>query len=358
MGYTALLIDHPNNTDRIISGGTDMSTMRKPIVGIFISNDGGGTWIQRDNGLGGTLAELKIDPLDSANIYLATYFPGGHMKCKLYRSQDTGKSWLSIKEYRSEWCGPVFDLSHTLYLNEAGALQGSVNGGDTWFWEGGNKKIGNLYISDSIYHDLPSYGLEDGRSISANPFIQGFLYDVGNVIYYTKNYGGDWQESAGSEGLWDARLYYTDQSKLIYAIGGYHQAFSTDNGVTWQNCREDITASQSDTRLALDLGGSRLYLATLGQGVLVSTDSCGSWQPSNEGLSNLFINTVAIDPNNSDIVYAGTDGGAYISFDFGETWNLINDGLVSTTVVYSIAVDKESNVYATTPYGIFKLEHK
>jgi photosystem II stability/assembly factor-like uncharacterized protein len=164
--------------------------------------------------------------------------------------------------------------------------------------------------------------------------------------------------SEGSEGSWDARLFYTDQSKMIYAIGRYHQKYSTDNGMTWQACGKDVTTSKSDSRLALDLQGSRLYLATPGQGVLVSTDSCGSWQPSNEGLSNLFVNTLAIDPNDSNTIYAGTDGGAYISYDAGATWGQVNDGLLGATVVYSIAVDNESNVYAATPYGIFKLESK
>ena len=181
---------------------------------------------------------------------------------------------------------------------------------------------------------------------------------MGDTIYYSTIGGGNWQQSAGSEGSWDARLFYTDQSKIIYAIGRYHQAYSTDSGVTWQNCGEDVTASRSDTRLALDLQGSRLYLATPGQGVLISTDNCGSWQASNEGLSNLFVNTLAIDPNNPDTIYAGTDGGAYISFDSGQTWGQVNDGLLGATVVYSIAVDPESNVYAATPYGIFKLESK
>jgi len=358
IGYTAIYIDHPNDTHRIIAGGTDISTPSKPNVGIFISDNGGNTWVHHDNGLGGTRAELKIDPRDSANIYLATYLlsNGG---CYLYRSQDEGKSWLSInKTYGFDWCGPVFDPSHTLYLKEYGALQGSVNGGDTWFFEDKNEKIGGKFIHESIFHALPSHNTEDTQSISANPFIQGFLYDVGNVIFHSKNAGGDWQQSAGSEGLWDARLYYTDQSKLIYAIGGYHQAFSIDNGVTWENCGQDVSASRSDTRLALDLDGSRLYLATPGQGVLVSTNECQSWQPSNEGLSNLFVNTVAMDPNNPDILYAGTDGGAYVTFDNGVSWGQINDGLPSATVVYSIAVDPESNVYAATPYGIFKLEPK
>ena len=83
---------------------------------------------------------------------------------------------------------------------------------------------------------------------------------------------------------------------------------------------------------------------------------CG--KPSNDGLSNLFVNTLAIDPNDANKIYAGTDGGAYISYDSGATWGQVNDGLLGATVVYSIAVDKDGNVYAATPYGVFKLENK
>ena len=71
---------------------------------------------------------------------------------------------------------------------------------------------------------------------------------------------------------------------------------------------------------------------------------------------NTSMNAIAFDPNNSNTIYAGTDGGAYVSFDSGETWNQVNEGLLGATVVYSIVVDKDSNIYAATPYGIFKLE--
>ena len=42
----------------------------------------------------------------------------------------------------------------------------------------------------------------------------------------------------------------------------------------------------------------------------------------------------------------------------GNHWGEINDGLLGATVVYSIAVDENSTVYATTPSGIFKLGAK
>jgi photosystem II stability/assembly factor-like uncharacterized protein len=114
-----------------------------------------------------------------------------------------------------------------------------------------------------------------------------------------------------------------------------------------------------DNDLAVDPNdNNHLLIATSGKGILMSLDGCKSWNPINEGIGSLFANTVAFDPTNTDTVYAGTDGGAYVSFDSGQTWSVINDGLLGATVVYSIVVDKDSNVYAATPYGIFTLETK
>ena len=346
--YSAIHIDYPSETERIMTGAAYVSTIY-PYVGIFISTDGGTSWAERNGGIGSARSELKINPEDSDKIYLATYYIGYTTFCTLYGSLDGGKNWSPLKS--ASWCGPVFDEAHTLYLNERGALQMSSNGGKTWLW--GNERT---YEIEFWHHVLPSYYFTNSDSVAANPYSEGLVYDIGDVIYYLT--GSGWQKSSGSEGLRDARLFYTDQDKKIYAIGRTHQAYSTDNGKTWQSCGEDVTSSRSDSRLALDLQGSHLYLATPGQGVLISTDNCQSWKPSNEGLSNLFVNTLAIDPNDTNKIYAGTDGGAYISFDGGQTWGQVNDGLLGATVVYSIVVDKDSNVYAATPYGIFKLENK
>ena len=89
--------------------------------------------------------------------------------------------------------------------------------------------------------------------------------------------------------------------------------------------------------------------------LLESHDSCDTTNTF-ASAPNTSMNSIAFDPGKPDTLYAGTDGGAYISFDSGKTWNQVNAGLPDITVVYSIAVDKDSNVYAATPFGIFKLE--
>lgn len=362
--YTAVHVDHIDGITRIITGGTNVSKQSLPYVSIFISTDDGFSWNQHDSGLGSARAELKIEPMDNANIYLGAYYRGqyGGASCRLYRSQNSGIDWTSLKA-NLDWCGPVFDNKNILYLIENSALQKSWDGGNTWLWNFQNWSSYNERQRDTeevkyFANRLPSALVKPSQSISVNPYVEGLIYDVGDLIFYSTDTGHSWQPSEDSEGSWDARLFYTDQSKMIYTIGRYRQKYSTDNGMTWRACGEDVTTSQSDSRLALDFQGSRLYLASPGQGVMISMDKCQSWQPSNEGLSNLFVNTLAIDPNNSNTIYAGTDGGAYISFDGGVTWGQVNDGLLGATVVYSIAVDKDSNVYAATPYGVFKLENR
>jgi photosystem II stability/assembly factor-like uncharacterized protein len=367
--YSAIHIDHPNGAERLITAATNVASQGSPYVGVFVAQDGGRSWTQRNGGMGSAWTELSIDPTDSARIFLATYYTNayspGRLACTLFRSVDRGASWSSIRA-NATWCGPTFDASHVLYLDDSGRLQQSRNAGDSWLWgwdQGSfNRKTG-AEIDPTLAFALPSYYrggffFEEDRSLSANPYEGGFVYDAGAVIYYSADGGTSWELSEGSEGLWDARLYYANQGKQIYAMGRSQQSYSVDSGKTWQPCPADVTTSRSDSRLAMDAQGSRLYVATPGTGVLISADACRTWRASNNGLANLYVNTLAVDPNNSDTVYAGTDGGAYISIDSGKSWGEINDGLLGATVVYSIAVDKDGNVYAATPYGIFKLEGK
>lgn len=340
MKLTTIHVDRINDKVRILAGGVRIENNTDE--GLFISMDGGMTWDRQSNGLASAQAELKMDPYDLTRMYLATYYE--ETGCVLYRSQNNERNWSEIYD-TDGWCGPSFDGAGKLYLTDSSAMQMSWDGGDHWLFDGPGY--------------LGPYGLPiASQSISANPFIHELIYAVGREIYYSEHAGRLWKPAPGSEGLWDARLFFKDEGQTVYAIGKDHHIYSTDSGKTWMSCGEDMTASRSDTRLAIDPQVSRLFLATPGSGVVISTNNCGSWQESNEGLGNLFVNTVAIDPNKPETIYAGTDSGAYISFDSGKTWGQVNDGLLGATVVYSIAVDKDSNVYAATPYGIFKLEGK
>jgi photosystem II stability/assembly factor-like uncharacterized protein len=151
----------------------------------------------------------------------------------------------------------------------------------------------------------------------------------------------------------------------IYMVADSNAIISKDGGKSWKEC---TSSSGPGTHLWLSPSSNNaathpdnedwLMVATLGRGIYILENDCTTAKFSNQGLESLFVNSIVIDQNNPEIIYAGTDGGAFISLNGGEEWGEINDGLLGANLVFSLAMDSQSNVYASTPYGIFKLEEK
>ncbi len=77
-----------------------------------------------------------------------------------------------------------------------------------------------------------------------------------------------------------------------------------------------------------------IWVGSVGGGIWHSTDAGASWQPVNDFLANLAVATMAINPANTSVMYAGTGegfgnidalqgGGIFKSSDGGTTWNLL-----------------------------------
>ena len=323
----------PHNTNMLLAGAR----------GLFVSIDHGDNWIDQSSGLGGTRLDLKLDPSDPSIMY-AVETPGRGL---CYLSTDGGHNWDLIS---SKGNGLAITADgKTLYRVDVSQILSSVDSGVTW---------------TSI--DVPEG--EEILSVTAHPYINGTIYITRfpaqhPIILVSMDDGKTWQSVNVINHLMNAKLFFDhDTGQTIYAVGRGEIIRSHDGGETWTKCAAtNFQHPQSDTQLAIHpQSSSRIFLATRGGGVLASQDSCQSWQPRNEGLSSLYVNTIVIDPENPDTIYIGADGGVYVSFDGGENWGPINDGLLGALVIYSIVVDPvdPSNVYAATPYGIFKLEKR
>ena len=318
--------------------------------GLFTSTNGGATWAEISNGLGNNPVSLILGPAQNANLYAldssCVFRKPGPFPNFLHVSSDGGKTWNWVM---NRICSPVLGVDGVAhYWIKGGVAYRSKNG-----WENPQQISHAGWIVSSI---------------AANPHQAGNLLvtfyrddlSEGNIALSTD--GGVTWESISQVNWQDSPTQFIfdhDSGQVIYAVPKEGDIYrSEDGGKAWGICGQPSIQSYGyDAPFAMDItDSSRVYLATQGKGILISADGCQTWQPS--GLSDVYVNTVAIDPNNSGTLYAGTDSGAHISFDSGESWNQINDGLLGATVVYSIVVDKNSNVYAATPYGIFKLENK
>jgi photosystem II stability/assembly factor-like uncharacterized protein len=313
----------------------DTGTLYVGTQGVQRIGDDGQSRGSAASDFGNAWLELIPDPAGGM-----LYAEGG--ECNLYRSGDGGATWGTLK---SRACGLAFDRQNSwLYRDDQAVLVRSDNGGRTWSSVGPSAP-GNPY------------------RVYTNPQDANILYSLkccgdDQPLFRSTDGGQTWQSIQTSSNLHSGRIVIADDGLRMYAAGESNVETSDDGGLSWHACPADFESTGHPPAMALHPQDSNtLLLGQWGAGIIKTTDACEIWTPVSEGLDNLFVNTLAFDPLNPSVAYAGTDGGAYVSLDGGDMWSAINDGLGSYPVVYSIAVDPvdPSQVYAVTPNGVFRL---
>ena len=103
-----------------------------------------------------------------------------------------------------------------------------------------------------------------------------------------------------------------------------------------------------------------MYVTDAWAGVFKSTDGGKTWFPSNQGITTRIgesgdgipIFSLTVDPNNPDILWAGTDNlrGIYKSTDGGKTWTEMDSGVVESNGItfrgFTVEPGNSNVVYA------------
>src|SRR5213594_1250248 len=128
----------------------------------------------------------------------------------------------------------------------------------------------------------------------------------------------------------------------------------------------DIDTRPPPARQDAPLPVTRLFAATT-MGVFESEDGGETWTKRMNGMKEvLMVVTLAIDRARPDIMYAGTSGGVYKSSDRARTWTKVHQGMISSDVLSSgralmvntVLIDPQrpDTVYAATLNGLYKTE--
>jgi photosystem II stability/assembly factor-like uncharacterized protein len=333
---SAISVDYVDGKRRIVAG---IETK-----GVFISNDDGKSWFKGAGGIGAAYLGLKSNPHQSGQFFLSSAYGEADSACYLYRSEDSGALWkVILSGPKVSWCYPAIDSDNNLYAIRDFKLAVSKDSGNSW-----------------SFRPIPKPMV---WQISANPFASGMIFALGHdspFIQYSEDSGNTWHaiEAMNKKNFYPELFFAGPRGERVYADGSY----SDDGGKKWMSCGGWLWSSKYPSVLAIDpTDENHLFLATNGQGIQENRNGCSgeSWIPVTAGIDRpRYPNAMAFDPQNNKLIYAGSQDGAYVSFDGGRTWSQINDGLLGANVVYSIAVDKDDNVFATTPYGVFQLERK
>lgn len=298
-----------NNNQRVVGYGD----------GVYKSEDGGKSW--KNMGLKNSehIGTIVVDPNNSDIVFVAAYGPvwtsGGERG--IYKTTDGGKTWkqvLSVSEhtgFNEVWMDPR--NSNTLYAaahqrqrkvftyiggGPESALYKSTDGGNTW---------------NKIMKGLPS-DVDLGRiGLAISPVNPDIVYAI--------------VEAADNKGGFFA---------------------STDRGASWEKRSSYVTPGNYYQEIFCDPKDvNRIY--SMNVYTQVSNDGGRTFTRLGEKSKHVDNHALWINPNNTQHMLNGCDGGVYETFDAGQTWDFKAN--LPVVQFYKVSLDNSFpfyNVYGGT----------
>ena len=275
-----------SNPSRVLCGTGEGDWWTYLGQGVLRSTDGGTTWtsIATTPFTGRGFYMLVIDAANGNHVVAAT-------TAGLYQSSDGGATWTQSRTARtwSVTMAPAGGASAEVLAGCADGVYRSTNGGGTWArvaLPGGPATFDRVAVS--IAPSDPAVAYVWGASGGA-----GFL----------------WRRAAGT---WAALTLPTDVAV----------------GQAWYDW---YVAAAPDRDNQLYVGAINLHRGDL-------TGTTWTWTNLSAKATGDSIHpdqhSIAFDPVNADIVYAGNDGGVYVTTNRGIGWQSLNNGLVISEFEY------------------------
>ena len=309
----------PNDPDKTIYVGTGETWTRNSVSygdGIYKSSDGGANWKHIGLKNSERIAGIIVNPQNSNEIYVAALGAlwGDHEERGVFKSKDGGETWEKILYINAKTgCADLimdprnpsvlyasmWEFRRTAWSFDSGgensALYKSEDGGETW---------------NKIHNGFPKGKL--GRmGIAIAPSNPDIVYTVIEA------------ESKKDKGLYK----------------------SIDQGETWNQMNNDFGITVRPfyfSRIVVDPKNENVIYKG---GLNGSVSKDGGKTFKNLGNMHSDIHDFAFSIVHSDMMYFGTDGGVYRSWNGGTTCEIVEN--LPLSQFYHISVDNEE------PYNIY-----
>ena len=346
---------------------------------IYLGSAGGGVWKSNDSGTtfspifddyAQSIGVVKLDPKNPDEII---WVGTGEIWTRnsvsvgdgLFKSSDGGSNWTKIGFENSERISSIVinpNNTDEMYVGVLGALWSdsedrgvykSLDGGKTW------NKI--LYVG-------PSTGAADVIIDPNNPSVlytsmwefrrSGWGFSSGgktSALYKSIDSGTTWNKihngfPEGDLGRIAVAIAPSDNNILYAVLETVEKATnglwkSSDAGNSWEHLNNDFGLTVRPfyfSRITIDPKNPDVVIKG-GLNGSISRDGGKTFK----SLGNMHsdIHDVVFDINNSDVLYSGTDGGIYRSWDGGTTFEIVEN--LPLSQFYHISVDNE------TPYNVY-----
>ncbi|HEV2619121.1 MAG TPA: hypothetical protein VGU23_04195 [Acidobacteriaceae bacterium] len=344
-----ILVDS-ENPRRLIIGAWVLSDLSHPDGGLYISEDGGKTWVSQPDMRGQSIRALAAAPSDR-KIFVAGSIEG------VFRSTDSGAHWQRISPKDNAEIHEIESLAidpsdpNVIYAGTWHLPWKTTDGGATW-----------TSIKEGIIED------SDVFSIIVDPKQPSVVYlSACSGIYKSEDGGAKFTGGVGQNGKQgipsDARrtrVLMQDPNHLDTVFAGTTEGLyrTFDAGKHWaQTTSADVVVND----VYVDSANSKhVLLATDRRGVLVSDDGGDNFVPSNAGFSARQITAFTQDAKHPSVVYVGVvndkdSGGVFVSSTGGLSWSQLGNGLEGNDV-NSLAQAPDGTILAGTGHGIFLLK--
>ena len=290
----------PTNSQVVYAGTRD--------GGFFKTTDGGTTWATINTGLTGyTVSSYAIDPTNSQVVYAGTRDGGG-----IFKTVNEGVSWTQM------------NTGLSIYNVQCLAIDPTNN--------------------QVVYAGLGRYG---------------------ESVFKTTNGGSSWTPiNTGLDGVLAYSLAIDPTNSQIAYVGttSSHVYKTTNGGASWMIFDNGIPDSMGIVRsVVIDPANSQIVYAAdwEGGGVLKTTNGGASWTATNTGLAAVYMSLLSVYMANSQVIYAAENGqwaDFFKTTNGGSSWTRFNSGLPNNSGVLSVAIDPTNSqiVYAGTGSGVFK----
>ncbi len=331
------------------TGGADNARSTYYGDGVYKSTDGGTTW--QNMGLRDShhIARIVVHPGDPDTVYVAAV---GHLFTPneargVFKTVDGGATWEKVL-YLSEDVGSI-DLA--MNRDEPDVLYAAMYEfyRYPWHFELGGPGSG-------IYKTTDGGGnwrlLEGGLPAGKIGRIGIDIYRADPSIVYAVVENGNMRPPTEDEAAQDRERSREPAERMI----GGEVYRSEDAGETWTkvNSAEDNVggkAAYSFNQIRVDPSNDQVVLVN-SIAVANSSDGGRTWHdidwPPRKMFPKMFgdVRTMWIDPENSDRIILGTDGGVHISYDGGKTSDFLHN--LPLGEVYAVGVDMQDpyNIYA------------
>ena len=368
--------------------------------GVFLSADGGATWqrISRENDNEmQDITALAFDPKDSQIIYAGT----PHLP---WKTVDAGHTWRSIHDGLID-DSDIFSIRvnplrpELLFASACSGIYRSDSGGDSWIkLQGipGTHRRTHIISEDPAAPDVIYAGTTLGlfkspdtgktwRHLTAEQ-VNWMVFDPTEprTLYLATEYAGILKSNNSGETFLPVNSGFSNHSLSqitgagpnLFASSGYEGRFggvfaSIDGGLNWTlRANEEALAGRNLNSLAVSPTRTNLLFAASEDGVIKSADGGKTWtrllaqpravaRPGAQPVGRLRVNALrAVDSGKLALLLAGTESGLFLSSNSGATWQQVKTpGIAGVPVVAIYAPPQgDSRLAVATRSGLFVSE--